>query len=495
VAINIKALEAELRAELAECETRCQQAAADPQSVPDIEPMLDSGVITTDCPACEDLAAALNATAASLKAASAAMDEASAAYDTARRDGDKARDGAGVALEAGGQFANDATVALEAGDQAAADAAVAGQEDAFTEASDLLDEADQHDLDAETARAALDDATAKVNELRDLLKAQAKALEECEQQCQPNEPNLEVKVSLQDGACKRGEACTAVISLTNQAEEPHEGPGFISADMRFGVGVKGGLVGDAFCGWAPKGGSICSVPADELEEGGTLTLIVPVEVPANAPDGSDFCVAVEMPEYGDSNSVGAAIQLGLLEKGFPLGTIDGVIGPKSKAAIDGYLEAEDAPAGYADEGGETEGAPSGVMPWTQSGMSEEELAEMFGSVLPEDAARAYAELFRRLFDAPPPQRANPAFDPGADCVPLGLPVRPKAAPRLPDDDVDEEEMDDPAPIRLKNAPDVTIQFGIDGEEGDRREEHEEDRSVDLFGSDGMGLPGGFNLGF
>ncbi|MHB1104330.1 MAG: hypothetical protein ACYC0C_16460, partial [Devosia sp.] len=456
---QLKALEAELRAELAECETQCQQAVAGPQSTPDLEPILDSGVITTDCPACEDLAAALNATAASLKAASEAMDEASGAYDDARRAGDKAMEGAGAALEAGGRYANDATLALNAGDQAAADAAVANQEEAFTEASELLDEADQRGLDAEAAKAALDDAIAKVNELRDLFNEQAKALEECEQQCQPVAPNLEVGVSLQDAACERGEECTIVISLTNRADQPHEGPGFISADMRFGVGVEGGLVGGAFCGWAPKGGSICSVPADQLEEGGTLTLVVPVEVPENAPDGSDFCAAVEMPEYGDANSVGAAIQLGLLEKGFPLGTIDGVIGPKSKAAIDGYLQAEDAPAGYADEGGESEEdpldddePPSGTMPWTGSGMSEDEIAEMFGSVLPEDAARGYAELYRRLFDAPPPQRANPAFDPGPDCVPLGLPVLPKAAPRLPGD----EDKDKPAPVRRNNAPGVTI---------------------------------------
>ena len=516
---QLKALEAELRAELAECETQCQQAA-DPQSAPDLEPILDAGVITTDCPACEDLAAALNATAASLKAASEAMDAASAAYDEARRAGDKAMEGAGAALEAGGQYANDATLALNAGDQTAADVAVAGQEEAFTEASELLDEADQHGLDAEAAKAALDDATAKVNELRDLFNEQAKALEECEQQCHPMEPNLEVKVSLQDAACERGEECTLVISLTNRADQPHEGPGFISADMRFGVGVEGGLVGGAFCGWAPKGGSICSVPADELEEGGTLTLVVPVQVPDDAPEGSDFCAAVEMPEYGDTNSVGAAIQLGLLEKGFPLGTIDGVIGPKSEAAIDGYLQAEDAPAGYADEGGESEEAPleaedapagyageggeaeedpleddeppSGVMPWTASGMSEDEIIEMFGSVLPEEAARGYAELYRRLFDAPPPQRAGPAFDPGPDCVPLGLPVLPKAAPRLPGDEAEDE----PAPVRRNNAPGVTIEFGFDDENGRHREEEEEEpRGIDLFGPDGGGLPDGIKLGF
>lgn len=492
---QLKALEAELRAELAECEKNCQQAA-DPQTGIDLKPILDSGVVTTDCPACEDLAAALNATGASLKAASAAMDEASTAYDEARRAGDKAMEGAGAALEAGGRYAVEATLALNAGDQAAADAAVANQEEAFTEASNLLDEADQRGFDAEAAKAALDDAAAKVKELRDLFDQQAKALEECEQRCQPSEPNLEVGVSLQDKACERGEECTLVISVTNRADQPHEGPGFISADMRFGVGVEGGLVGDAFCGWAPKGGSICSVPADQLEEGGTLTLVVPVEVPENAPDGSDFCVAVEMPKYGDAKSVGAAIQLGLLEKGFPLGTIDGVIGPKSKAAIDGYLQAEAAPAGYADEGRDAEQdpldddePPSGTMPWTGSGMSEEEIAEMFGSVLPEDAARARAEIFRRLFDHPPPERAEPAFDPGPSCVPLGLPTLPKAVPRFV-----EEEEDEPAPVRRDNAPGVTIEFDFN-DENEQRHQEDEPLGIDLFGPAGEGISEGFKFGF
>lgn len=134
--------------------------------------------------------------------------------------------------------------------------------------------------------------------------------------------------------CTPGKGCGFVVDFANEAGDASAGPLFLSASLPAALG---GDVGDWFCANSDMGG-LCHTSLEDHASGTPLTLELPLAIPRRAGSDLEACFSVEMPSDANPRSVARAVQLGLASHGYGLGTIDGLIGPRSRAAIASFAK-------------------------------------------------------------------------------------------------------------------------------------------------------------
>ncbi len=147
----------------------------------------------------------------------------------------------------------------------------------------------------------------------------------------PKFPDFSIEIT-QPKQCERGEACTFVVELTNDNGDDYSGPLFLSSDLPASVGSDGKSISDWYCARSDMGG-LCYIGLDSPSAEGLPSLRLPLMMPAKPSANPEACFMAGVPSSDMEMAVARATQLGLAANGFKLGTLDGVIGPKSKAAI------------------------------------------------------------------------------------------------------------------------------------------------------------------
>ena len=109
-------------------------------------------------------------------------------------------------------------------------------------------------------------------------------------------------------------------------------------------------IGDWYCARSDMGG-LCYVILDSLESKSPLFFDLPLTIPASSGANPQACFMVGTPSSDMERAVARATQLGLAAHGFELGIVDGLIGPRSRAAIADFAERSGAtlPEGGIDE--------------------------------------------------------------------------------------------------------------------------------------------------
>lgn len=410
--------EADQRAALEDCEN-AMCGPPTPKPLGQLGTPAGPPVVTTECPACQPLADRLQVTLNAL-----------------------ARKGAAV----------DAAKAELAAEQAALDAAPDAEKGAHEDAITRLEE----------RRDAL---LRQFNDLRGLAEEQRADLEKCERECKkapPERPLPDLRTSLlqEDDECRRNQECALVATLTNEGEDD-VGPLFISFDAKLLLPEDGQLNGLS-CLATTRGKTLCYGEDVFLEQGASLVLVVP------AVAEPEICFAREMPHADDHTTIGAWVQFGLTDRGFPLGAIDGQIGPKTYAAIAALIESDDAPAPV--------------------GMTDDELRALLDQRTAINRDLIESEVFERLFGEQPSSAED--REEMLDCIRLRL-VREAQVPKPKAAVPVEEEEDDT--VRLDTRPRIVLDLGGGGGEEEPVQEESESFPVE---DPGFGeLPGLGEFGF
>ncbi|MCB9993368.1 MAG: hypothetical protein H6873_06900 [Hyphomicrobiaceae bacterium] len=352
---------ADLKAQLAECEKRCDPGSGQSQTGLNVGNGQQTAVpqgpafVSTDCEPCQALASELNDVIGSLPASESALADARARLAVLQTE----LEGRRADLKA----AQDAftAAAVEKGRLQEAGADTSAQQDLLDanlkKAADLLTNVEDMELTelnlqdkvnaAETYFKAL---TAREAELR------AK-LADCEKQCNSTE---ETKVGLGEGAiqpegsdrarpapefafsiaqteqCRRGDDCDYEIGAVNGSDRAYSGSVFFAVSGRVSTSANGGAFGDAWCSPARSGQSLCVLQADALEAGGKIDLRLTIGLPNRVPRGTELCVS----PFGadDARARVQMVQVALASMGYELGSADGIAGPKTNAAMADYAE-------------------------------------------------------------------------------------------------------------------------------------------------------------
>jgi chromosome segregation ATPase len=331
---------AALKAQLAECERECNEgddSTDETALAPEPEPEPDPRFARTDCEPCLQIVAALNDVIGSRIGTEERLAQAQAAHD---------RLAAELAeVDAGVQAAQDAfaAAAVEKARLEAADEDASAQEAIFDE---NLDRAAELSFDSDALFPGVQAALERVREVEAELAAldaeEARlraALAECEDQCGGASaamlPDMLLE-KLQEAECRAGGACTFELTATNQSDADFSGPLFLSETGRVEAGGNGALFGGWHCSPAAGGASIC------LHEGGigageAVGLSIPIRLPGYVAAGSENCIRLEFAT--DPRKLLQLIQAGLAARGLNPGAADGLMGPRTRAAIRAFGEA------------------------------------------------------------------------------------------------------------------------------------------------------------
>ena len=137
--------------------------------------------------------------------------------------------------------------------------------------------------------------------------------------------------------CTPGKSCAFNADLDNDGKDVSAGPLFLSVNLPAALGANGDDAGDWFCASSDMG-SLCHTSLEDHATGTPLTLKLPLAIPKRAGAKPEACFKIDMPSDADPRSVARAVQLGLASHGYGLGTIDGLIGPRSRAAIASFAK-------------------------------------------------------------------------------------------------------------------------------------------------------------
>jgi hypothetical protein len=152
--------------------------------------------------------------------------------------------------------------------------------------------------------------------------------------------------------CKNGGDCAFELVLTNDGTGIFEGPVFFEGDLE-GDWVSGLSQLETFhCGPGRRGKILCQVDLS-LQPGEGVGHPTTIALPRNLTKSSKNCLQVVSPATDPgtrSKPLMSAIQLGLTKQGFDAGRADGVDGPKTRRAVQAYLQEVGIAETPTDEG-------------------------------------------------------------------------------------------------------------------------------------------------
>ncbi|MBL6426602.1 MAG: hypothetical protein HOY44_03675 [Maritimibacter sp.] len=321
---------AALKAQLAECEQNCDPGATPEETATAPEP--EPRFARTDCEPCAQIVATLNDVIGSRIGAEERLERAQSEYDRIKAADDRVQAAIDAAEEAFTQAAVEKARLERSGQDASAQQAALDAN--LDRAADLSFEADDLFMALQEAEDALNEAKAALERLQaDEARLRA-ALAECERQCGGSEtagmvPDVLLD-KLQDAGCRAGGACTFTLGVTNQSDGPHRGPLFLSETGRVDAGANGALFDGWHCSPAAGANSIC-LREGEIGAGEKVGLSIPVRLPGYVAPGSENCIRVEFAV--DPRKLLQLIQVGLAARGLNPGVADGLMGPRTRAAI------------------------------------------------------------------------------------------------------------------------------------------------------------------
>ncbi|MAM59894.1 hypothetical protein [Maritimibacter sp. UBA3975] len=329
---------AALKAQLAECEKECAPSGEGPDETavaPEPEP--DPRFARTDCEPCEQIVAALNDVIGSRIGTEDRLATARAEHE--RRAAELA------AVDAETEAAQDAfaAAAVEKARLEAAGEDASAQKAAFDE---NLDRAADLSFRSDELFPGVQEAIERVREIEaELASLEAEearlraALEECEEQCGGASaamlPDMLLE-KLQPDDCRAGGACSFQLTAVNASGSAYEGPLFLSETGRVDAGGNGALFDGWHCSPAAGANSIC-LHEGEVAAGESVGLSIPIRLPGYVAAGSENCVRLEFAT--DPRKLLQLIQVGLAARGLNPGAADGLMGPRTRAAIRAFGEA------------------------------------------------------------------------------------------------------------------------------------------------------------
>ncbi len=152
--------------------------------------------------------------------------------------------------------------------------------------------------------------------------------------------------------CKNGSDCAFELVLTNDGTGIFEGPVFFEGDLE-GDWVSGLSQLETFhCGPGRRGKILCQADLS-LQPGEGAGHPTTIALPRNLTKSSKNCLQVVSPAIDPgtrSKPLMSAIQLGLTKQGFDAGRADGLDGPKTRRAVQAYLQAVGIAETPTDEG-------------------------------------------------------------------------------------------------------------------------------------------------
>jgi len=165
----------------------------------------------------------------------------------------------------------------------------------------------------------------------------------------PVDAGLSIQLS-QPRKCRRGKDCDYQVEVQNQGAGIYKGPLFLTGVLH-GTLLGSGKEGDWQCAYSGRGKQICHNQVS-LQPGTKQSWSLGFRLPKRMSQRASNCLQIDVfnqQASGRVNPLLMAVQLGLAERGFEVGRPDGIMGPKTAAAMQQFAErdgsgtAEDLP--------------------------------------------------------------------------------------------------------------------------------------------------------
>lgn len=334
-----EAREAALRQAVEDCEKRCAEhpviidGPVAPNPDTDDEP---GSRTTTDCPTCQNYADAINRLSDRIGEARDALERAKRRLEFTEQWIETAREEERAAYQAHVDGLMQEAELRAAKRDAEADAVLKAARAELAKAGALTELVAGLKTDRDELRAQVPMLAKALADLEAQMPAAQQALLDCEARCaaapvitdgpqpEPSQPDkVKIKIGVEQPApCKPDGDCAIEVSMqtTTDDGEPYSGPMFLTGNRPIS-GPDGMTCAPA------RGGGMCVA--------GDGALVVDIALSKNAKAGDAFCLEAGLPADGGL-AVEKAVQLYLAGEGSYRGNIDGIIGPKTQAALSAF---------------------------------------------------------------------------------------------------------------------------------------------------------------
>ncbi len=154
----------------------------------------------------------------------------------------------------------------------------------------------------------------------------------------PVDAGLSIKLS-QPKKCRRGNNCDYGLEVQNDGDGIYKGPLFLTGVI-YGTRLGSGKEGEWQCAYSGRGKQICHNQVS-LSPGAKQTWSLGFKLPRRMSQRASNCLQIDVFDQevrGRVNPLLMAVQLGLGERGFEVGRPDGIMGPKTAAAMQQYAD-------------------------------------------------------------------------------------------------------------------------------------------------------------
>lgn len=154
----------------------------------------------------------------------------------------------------------------------------------------------------------------------------------------PVDASLSIKLA-QDKKCRRGKTCNYKLEVRNDGAGIYKGPLFLTGVLH-GAVRKPGKQDGWQCAYSGRGKQICHSQV-ALQPGAAQSWTLGARLPGRMSQKSSNCLEIDVFSQevtGRVNPLLMAVQLGLAGRGHKVGRPDGIMGPKTAAALRQFTE-------------------------------------------------------------------------------------------------------------------------------------------------------------
>lgn len=154
----------------------------------------------------------------------------------------------------------------------------------------------------------------------------------------PVDAGLSIQLS-QPKKCRRGKICDYLVKVQNGGAGIYKGPLFLTGVLH-GTLLGSGKEGDWQCAYSGRGKQICHNQVS-LQPGAKQSWSLGFRLPKRMSQRASNCLQIDVFDRqasGRVNPLLMAVQLGLAERGFQVGRPDGIMGPRTEAAMQQFAE-------------------------------------------------------------------------------------------------------------------------------------------------------------
>jgi len=165
----------------------------------------------------------------------------------------------------------------------------------------------------------------------------------------PIDAGLSIQLS-QPKKCRRGNKCDYQLEVQNEGAGIYRGPLFLTGVLH-GTLLESDKEGDWQCAYSGRGKQICHNQVS-LQPGTKQSWSLDFRLPERMSQRASNCLQIDVFNQQSSGRVSPllmAVQFGLAERGFEVGRPDGIMGPRTEAAMQQFAE--------RDGGGTSEDLP------------------------------------------------------------------------------------------------------------------------------------------